>query len=418
MRKLSSPCLLGYQNCQDKFSEVAVSPNFRYFGNVEVGKDLQLSLLREHYDAILFAYGASKDKELGIPGEHLAGVYSARAFVGWYNGLPEYANLAPDLQTGERAVIIGQGNVALDVARILLSDVNRLKTTDITEEALEKLAKSTIREVTVIGRRGLFQASFTIKEVRELMHLDGVSFAPLEPEFLQDPQTKLPRTRKRMFDLFKKHEESSASLEFKPRITDKERSLSLRFMSSPTAFLNSAEAPDHLASVRLANNAYGDGEDPYSATAQIAAQWTQFDIDASLAFRSIGYKAQALPGMPDIGIQFDDRKGTIPNIGGRVIQDETPIPGLYCAGWVKRGPTGVIATTMEDAFATVELIVEDWTGKSSDRKGCEALKSHLSEAVDWNGWIRIDSAERERGRPLGRTREKFRSVHDMLSAVP
>ena len=146
------------QNCQDKFTEVAASPCFNYIGNIEVGKDLPLTLLKPHYDAILFAYGASKDRRLGIPGEDtLNGVFSARAFVGWYNGLPEYADLSPDLSVGEEAVIIGQGNVALDVARTLLSDVDRLRTTDMTEQALEALSKSRVRRVRVVGRRGPVQ---------------------------------------------------------------------------------------------------------------------------------------------------------------------------------------------------------------------------------------------------------------------
>lgn len=146
------------QNCQDKFAEVATSPGFNYIGNIDVGKDLPLSLLTPHYDAILFAYGASEDRTLGVPGEDtLSGIFSARAFVGWYNGLPEYADLSPDLSVGEEAVILGQGNVALDVARTLLSDVDRLRTTDMTEQALEALSKSKIRRVRVVGRRGPMQ---------------------------------------------------------------------------------------------------------------------------------------------------------------------------------------------------------------------------------------------------------------------
>lgn len=391
-----------------------MSPNFNFFGNVEVGKDIVLSALREHYDAILFAYGASKDRELVIEGEHLGGIHSARAFVGWYNGLPEYASLAPNLQSGERAIIIGQGNVALDVARILLSDIDRLKQTDITKEALDTLAKSTIKEVVVVGRRGLFQASFTIKEVRELMNLNEVSFARVDPEYLRDPGTKLPRTQKRMLELFRKHE---ATLDSRSNTRGKNKLLSLKFMSTPIAFLGSAETSHHLISARFANNQYKEGENPYSPTAQVTTQPTQFGMDASLVFRSIGYKAQPLPGMPNLGIRFDTKSGIIPNLAGRVLQGDVPIPGLYCAGWVKRGPTGVIATTMEDAFATAELIAEDWASKSSEKHGWNAFRSQLSSAVNWKGWKQIDEAERERGRPLGKEREKFRAVNEMLSVV-
>lgn len=170
-----------------------------------MGKDIHLSVLRKHYDAILFAYGASKDRELGIPGESLDGIYSARAFVGWYNGLPEYAHLAPKLDTGRNAVIIGQGNVALDVARILLSPLDYLWRTDITEQALEVLKTSTIERVQIIGRRGPLQASFTIKEIRELMQLPGVGVQPILCHLLPKPEIKLPRAQSRMVQLLSKY---------------------------------------------------------------------------------------------------------------------------------------------------------------------------------------------------------------------
>jgi adrenodoxin-NADP+ reductase len=371
-----------------------------------------LSQLKNHYDAILFAYGASKDRELGIPGEHLNGIYSARAFVGWYNGLPEYADLEPDLQSGDTAVVIGQGNVALDVARVLLSGIDRLRSTDIAIHALDRLSKSSIKRVHIVGRRGPLQAAFTIKELRELISLPQVNFQPVAAELLPGTEIKLPRAPKRITDLLRKH--SSANPD---QASPNPKSVSLDFLSSPVAFHSSSASPDKLSSVLLARNTFQKDEDPFSPNAQVRSTSDQYSRDASVAFRSIGYKSEPLPGMEDLGIQFDMRTGTIPNLGGRVLRGNTHISGLYCAGWVKRGPTGVIATTMEDGFATAELIAEDWQGKATGKRGWEDLKNQLPRAISWDDWLKIDAFERELGRSSGKQREKLRNVDQMLSIV-
>ncbi|MCJ1251379.1 NADPH-adrenodoxin reductase [Trapelia coarctata] len=416
------------KNCQDRFTEVASSPRFNFIGNVDVGRDLLLSSLVPQYDACLFAYGASKDRRLNVPGEDtLSGIYSARAFVGWYNGLPEYAALSPNLDAGDTAVIIGQGNVALDVARTLLSDVDRLKNTDMTEHALAVLAKSRIKRVHVVGRRGPMQASFTIKEVRELTNLPGVSFAPIDTSLTPPEPGKLPRMQKRLTQLLLRGSATPS--------TSASRSWSIDFLLSPTSFSGTSSGVPSLTAVNFARTAF-EGQDPFDAKTRVRNTDEHTSIPASTAFKSIGYKSESLPGMADLGIPFDSASGTIPNFAsGRILTDSSALaasnsqhlPGMYCTGWVKNGPTGVIASTMEDAFASAEAISEDWERKIQNVKGAgpevakegwDALKDEVEargvRSVSWEDWERIDRAEKDRGRARGKEREKFASVDEML----
>lgn len=383
---------------------------------MSVGADISLPDLRDNYDMILFAYGASKDRELGIPGEHLTGIYSARAFVGWYNGLPEYAGLSPNLRSGETAVIIGQGNVALDVARILLSGVDRpgFRNTDITEQALHELSRSTIKNVRIVGRRGPLQASYTIKEVRELIQLAGAGFEAVDSNLLPGPDTKLPRAQKRITDLFKKHATSTKRDSTAPKWP---WTVGFDFLSAPQAFIGSRDVQNHLSAISFARTAFTEEKTAFDPVARVKNTEQVFSISASTAFRSIGYKAEPLPDMESLGIRFDNKAGTIPNLGGRILNGDKHIPGLYCAGWVKRGPTGVIATTMEDGFATAELIAEDCAGKTSTKHGWDAVKSQLPHATNWQDWLKIDAAEREKGKMLGKEREKIQSITEMLNII-
>ncbi|SLM34853.1 nadph-adrenodoxin reductase [Lasallia pustulata] len=421
------------KNCQDKFTEVATSPSFNYIGNIDVGKDLPLSLLKPHYDAILFAYGAFKDRRLGVPGEDtLSGIFSARAFVGWYNGLPEYADLRPDLSVGEEAVIIGQGNVALDVARTLLSDVDRLRTTDMTEQALEALSKSRIRRVRVVGRRGPMQASFTIKEIRELFNLRSVGFIPIDPSLFPSTSTKLARTPRRLTQLLSKGSSDPLS--------NSEKIWSLDFLLAPKSFNAFTGLPDQLSSVTFSQTAL-QGPDPFDASAKIVTTQEQVSLPASIAFRSIGYRSEPIQGMEELGIPFDEGLGIIPNdLYGRILSSSsgsgeraaTHVPGMYCAGWVKTGPTGVIASTMADAFSTADVIARDWEERAlflngttvSDGKmatGWDSLREEVERRglrrVDWNDWEAIDMAERENGTRRGKDREKFSTVEEMLNVL-
>ena len=414
------------QNVQDTFHDVASSPNFNFIGNVNLGHDVPLPLLAKHYDAIVFAYGASKDRKIGLEGEDKPHIYSARAFVGWYNGLPENRDLNPNLRAGETAVVVGQGNVALDVARTLLSKIDLLRKTDITDYALETLSASKIKHVHVVGRRGPMQAAFTIKEVRELLQLEDVNFSPISETLFPPDLSKLPRPKKRLMELLKKGSPA------KEKAT---KSWSLDFLLAPESLKWSETDSDHLEGVSFVKTKLANPADPESKVEN--TQETQM-IPASTLFRSIGYKAEAIPGMADLGVIFDERRGMIRHDGlGRIIPlQDTDTKGLqaslYCSGWVKRGPTGVIASTMTDAFQTAEAIVEDWRKKTGAQrssansaltqagwKGVEAdakiLKLPL-HPVHWDNWRSIDRAEKKLGWERGKPREKFGSVGEMLEA--
>ncbi|KAH6659769.1 hypothetical protein BKA67DRAFT_545735 [Truncatella angustata] len=416
------------KNCQDKFEEVAASPDFTFIGNVSVGNQgghfdgctVPLDALMRHYDAVVFAYGASKDKKLGVPGEDLKGIYSAREFVGWYNGLPEYADLNPDLTRGDEAVIIGQGNVALDVARMLLENVDVLRKSDITEAAIETLLRSRVKRVHVVGRRGPMQAAYTIKEVRELMKLHDVGFHRIDMGLVPDEISKLPRAQKRLMEVIVK---GSTAKE------DVAKTWSLDFCLSPAEFRG-----DPLAGLQSTLFERTLLSAPFDPTSKVRGTGEKLEVPSALAFRSIGYKSVALPGFTEAGILFDDRSGVIRNDGlGRVFtrgavdaSAPTHLGGVYCAGWVKRGPTGVIASTMQDAFSTGDAIAADWSSEASflgngGSHGWDSLRHEVdtskSTVITWQDWHKIDKAEKERGSKIGKQREKYTRISDMLSAA-
>ncbi|KAI5779220.1 hypothetical protein EDC01DRAFT_621572 [Geopyxis carbonaria] len=416
------------KNCQEKFKEVAESPRFTYIGNTPIGtswphchhNSLPLSVLAPHYDAFLFSYGASRDRTLSIPGEEtLEGVYSARAFVGWYNGLPEYRNLNPRLD-GENAVIIGQGNVALDVARILLSDVDTLRKTDITGYALDALSSSQIKNVQIFGRRGPLQAAFTTKELRELMSIPGVGLSPVDLSLYPTDASILTRQQKRILQLLQRG--SSTNLR------EAKKSWELKFLRSPKSFLPSKNDCKKLGAIEFEKTRLQDmkaiGTDEYE------------EFPADTGFRSIGYLSEPIPGLAELDIPFDIERGLIPNEEGRVVRSNLysdcdssrTVVGTYTSGWVKRGPTGVIASTMYDAFDTADAIVNDWvTGQrefmnhGKKTAGWDAVKEEASirriRSVSWDEWQKIDAAERHRGKLAGKDREKFACQEEMLSVL-
>ncbi|KAF1738021.1 putative NADPH:adrenodoxin oxidoreductase, mitochondrial [Beauveria bassiana] len=414
------------KNCQDKFEEIASSSNFRFLGNVAVGSTsessssdqcrIELQQLLRNYDSVLLAYGASEDKKLGIPGEStLQGIYSARQFVGWYNGLPDCAGLEPDL-SGDEAVVIGQGNVALDVARMLLEDVDVLRTTDITHHALEQLAQSRIK-----------RAAFTIKELRELMKLPKVAFHPINRALLPRDLKSLPRAQRRLMEVLVKGTTTSPS--------DTSSSWSLDSCLSPKHFLAREQDATRVASTEFDITHLESVFDPKS---RVTPTGETTLLPSDVVFRSVGYKSTALNGFAEAGIQFDVRRGVVDNDGfGRVTRlvsnsnDEPAtqqVSGLYCAGWVKLGPTGVIASTMNDAFATGDAIADDWLSgvaflqSASTAAGWDGIRGaagtvNADKAIDWNNWRQIDKVEKEKGSARGKTREKFTSTTQMLSVI-
>jgi len=406
------------KNCINQFTTTAQSNRCSFIGNVNIGKDVKITELLQAYDAVVLCYGAEDDRTFGIPGEGLQGVYSARAFVEWYNGLPFNSQLDPDLSS-ETAVILGQGNVALDVARILLSPIDLLEETDICEHALEKLRKSYVKTVYIVGRRGPLQVAFTIKELREMTKLAGCKavFDPEDFRTIQEKIASIPRPRKRLTELMCKTalDESNSQ-----KTADKE--WKLKFQRSPVELL---PAPDEgkVAGVRFEVNELLENDGSIKAKGTGVYE----DLPCGLVFRSIGYKSIPI----DDQVPFDARKGVIPNINGRVVNpgnskesgnEPSLIPGLYCSGWVRNGPVGVIATTMNDAFQTGELVVQDLKSgnvkTTGSTKGFQALESLLLSSgirpVFFDQWHKIDQVEQERGRERGKPREKIISVQEML----
>ncbi|EMC96841.1 hypothetical protein BAUCODRAFT_148388 [Baudoinia panamericana UAMH 10762] len=433
------------KKCTETLEDVArTSSCFNFVGNTQIGSgdnELPMHALVPYFDAVLFAYGASKDKKLAIPGEKLKGVLSARAFVGWYNGLPEHADLDPDLAAGDTAVVIGQGNVALDVTRILVSPLEELRKTDISEQALDALSRSTVNDVKVIGRRGPLQAPYTIRELRELMHLPGVGFKS-PPESWDDligvERKRLPRQLKRIAELLEKGGQTPLEAASK--------AWQLGYLRSPAAFLSASN--DRLEAVGFEQTEYvesaqdvltGNPQEDLNALRALRVQPSgkKSLVHATHAFRSVGYLSEPLAGMSDIGVPFDRKLGIIPNDRwGRVMNPtEGPagpltaghVPGMYCAGWVKRGPTGVIASTMDDAFITADIIAKDWEEGTKfiegdgEKGGWDALKHEVERrgirSVSWADWEKIDAEERRRGEAKGKVREKITRVNEMLRVL-
>ncbi|MGH3072337.1 MAG: FAD-dependent oxidoreductase [Gaiellaceae bacterium] len=375
------------------FEKTALQPGFRFFGNVEVGKDVTHDELSERYDAVVYSVGAQTDRQLGIPGEDLPGSWAATEFVAWYNGHPDYQHLEFDL-SHERAVVIGNGNVALDVARMLALTPEELAPTDTTDAAVEAINASGIREILVVGRRGPVQASWTPVEVGELGELAGADIVvdPADLELDEASAAELeasPPTVRRNVEHLRAY--AAREPEGKPR------AIRLRFLSSPTAILGE----DEVEGIELVRNELVEG--------RAVATDERETVPCGVVFRSVGYRGVGLPGVP-----FDERSGTIPNERGRVE------PGLYAAGWIKRGPSGVIGTNKKDATETVELLLEDARagklGRGSEGTLEQLLQERGVEAVLYAGWEAIDRAERAAGEPHGRPRIKLCSWESLLEA--
>ncbi|KAK7135087.1 hypothetical protein R3I93_018252 [Phoxinus phoxinus] len=391
------------KNVINTFTQTAQHERCSFYGNVNVGKDVTIEELRRAYHAVVLSYGAEGNRSMKIPGEDLSGVFSAKDFVGWYNGLPSNKELCPDLSS-ETAVILGQGNVALDVARILLSPVDMLKETDITQNSLAVLAGSNVRRVLVVGRRGPLQIACTIKEVREMVNLPntGADMLPSDFEGIAEALKDLPRPRKRLTELMMKAVKEG-------RDDKDQKCWGFRFFRSPVEVIAGADGRT-ATGIRLAlNKLEGSGEGTRAVpTGQLE------DLECGLIISSIGYKSFPI----DPTVPFDPRRAIVPNAMGRV-QDTT---GLYCSGWVKRGPTGVIATTMNDSFDTARVLVQDMEAGEVDlsvnKPGAQAITALLRtrgvRTVLFPQWEKINAEEEKRGKSLGKPREKLLDVDEML----
>ena len=376
------------------FERTAAQPGFRFFGNVEVGRDVTHEELRALYDAVVYSVGAQTDRQLGIPGEDLPGSWAATEFVAWYNGHPDFQHLEFDLSHA-RAVVIGNGNVALDVARMLALTPEELAPTDTTDAAIEAINGAGVEEILVVGRRGPVQAAWTPVEVGELGELAGADIV-VDPAQLRLDESSAaaleaaPPTVKRNVEHLRDYATRAP--------TGKPRRIRLRFLASPVAI----HGDEKVEAIELVRNELVDG--------RAVPTDERETIPCGIVFRSVGYRGVALTGVP-----FDEGSGTIPNEGGRVE------PGLYVAGWIKRGPSGVIGTNKKDATETVEVLLADARAGKLPPGGEGTLDELLDErgvdAVLYGGWEAIDAAERGAGEPHGRPRIKLATWDELLAAA-
>lgn len=395
------------------FDRVARNDNFRFFGFVELGLDVTVEDLRAHYHAIMYTTGAQTDRRMGIPGEDLAGSYPATEFVAWYNGHPDYRDYEFDL-TQERAAIIGVGNVAVDVARILCRTREELMETDIADYALEALSNSNIKEVYLMGRRGPAQAAFTTPEVKELGEMKGCDVFVLPEEAELDELSKKSLAEGSDRATNRKVEIIQSYVDNQP--TGKEKKLTLRFLVSPTELLGDDE--EKVVGMRIVRNklyATDAGSLRPKATDHVE------EMPMGLVFRSIGYRGVPLPGVP-----FRDSWGVIWNREGRVLDPESDevLPGEYTAGWIKRGPSGVIGTNKPDAVESVNHILDDLqAGKllSPANPAPDAIETLVKERkpdyFSYADWLVLDEMELAKGKAQGRPRVKFTSIEEMKAAL-
>ncbi len=394
------------------FDRIAGNPRFRFFGNVELGRDVSVDDLKEYYHQILYSTGAQTDRPLGIPGDDLIGSHPATEFVAWYNGHPDYRDLEFDLSQ-ERVAVVGVGNVAVDVARILCRTREELMKTDIADYALEALSNSNVKEVYILGRRGPAQAAFTAPEAKELGELDDCDTLVPPEEAELDPLSQETMAGADRADIRKVEIIQELA---KREATGKSKRLVLRFLVSPTELIGDENG--RVMQMKLVHNELYATD---AGSLRPRATDRTETLDVGLVFRSIGYRGVPLPGVP-----FHDSWGIIPNNGGRVIDMGTkePLVGQYTAGWIKRGPTGVIGTNKPDAAETADNMLADaregvlLNPAHATAGEAEALiRERRPNFVSFADWKRLDEIELNRGKECGRPRVKFTSVDEMLAAL-
>lgn len=385
-----------------QFEKTAGHPRFRFFGNIAVGEHVQAAELAERYDAVVYAVGAQSDRPLGIPGEDLTGSVAAVELVGWYNAHPHFEEMAPDL-SGARAIVVGVGNVALDVARILVTDPQELRQTDIADHALEVLDPRGVEEVVIVGRRGPLQATFTTLELRELGDLKGlegvdVVIDPADLEDITDEDLDAAgKTVKQNIKVLRQYAERER--------TPGNRRIVFRFRTSPIEIHGDGK----VEQVVLGRNELVTDENG-RVTAKDTGE--REALPAHLIVRAVGYRGVPTPGLP-----FDDKSGTIPHTDGRVEGSRNE----YVVGWIKRGPTGVIGSNKKDSQHTVDTLIADLEKASVTEFGDD----HYDRLHDWfaerqpqlvteEHWQLINEAERQAGESEGRPRVKLPNVAGML----
>jgi ferredoxin--NADP+ reductase len=393
------------------YEKTAARDGFRFFGNVKIGHDIEVEELEKLYHAIVFTVGCETDRQLGIAGEHLPGSHAATAFVGWYNAHPDYANEDFDL-AGERAVVIGNGNVAMDVARMLALTDHELRQTDTADHAIELLDQKKIREIVVLGRRGPVQAAFTNPEIKELGIMEDADVVVDPAEVELDPASAAFLASEEADKTTRVNVETLREFSTREPAGKKQR-IVLRFLASPVEIKGDGK----VESIVIGRNELV--EEGGSLRAKDTGE--REELECGLVLRSVGYT-----GIPIEGVPFDEKRGLILNEGGRVLDshDSGPRVGHYTAGWIKRGPSGVIGTNKKDALETVRHLLDDVAdGKllEPENPAPEAVEQLLADRnvrfITFEDWQAIDQAEIGRGEPHGRPRVKFVRVEEMLDTV-
>jgi ferredoxin/flavodoxin---NADP+ reductase len=385
-----------------QFEKTLSHPSVSFLGNIRVGEDVSIDELRMHYHAVILAHGTQKDRALGIPGEDLEGSHTATSFVGWYNSHPWFKDVHFDLKK-KTAVLIGQGNVAIDVARILLKSTDSLHPTDIGLHAEEVLSESTLEDIYLIGRRGPLQMACTDKELKELGEIPDIDII-VSPEDLilteeeQQWLEQAPKGTRRNYEILKAFSELP--------LKNSKKKIHIKFLLSPVEILGSTE----VHGIRFAKNILSGTLDKRSATPGTETE----EIPCDLVFRSVGYLGQGLPGLP-----FDIARGVYPNRNGRIFHNEAPQQGLYTSGWIKRGPSGVIGTNKADSVETVASVTEDLSELALQKikppsELWDSMKSRGHIISNFEDWKKIDLEERSRGETLGKVSHKFRTQEEMI----
>ncbi|MGC6487373.1 MAG: FAD-dependent oxidoreductase [Planctomycetota bacterium] len=393
------------------YDKIAANDGFRFFGNVKLGRDLTVDDLATRYHHVVYAFGCESDNRLGLDGEDLDGVYAATDFVGWYNGHPDHRQHRFDLARAKRVALVGNGNVAMDVARILLEDPDVLAETDIADHALATLRTSAVEEVVLLGRRGPAQAAFSPKEIEEIHAIDGVDVVvrpadgeldALSAAWLEEEGARSQRRNVKFL------QERAAAAE---SAVDRKK-LRCRFLVAPTA-LHGADGK--LTAVTIGHMQLRADD---AGTPRPRATGAEEQLDVDLVFKAIGYRGEPVPGVP-----FEERQGIVPNVDGRVVEHPggDVRPGHYCAGWCKRGPTGLIGTNSLDAKETVAAMLEDLrAGRTLQPTGGDVvalLRERGVDAVSWSDWQRLDTWELEQGAQRGKLRHKLASVEELMTVV-
>lgn len=386
------------------YHRVASHPHFSFYGNVKVGTDISIDELRSFYDAIIITCGAESDRSLGLEGEHLIGSEAATAFVGWYNGHPDYQERHFDFSAPSVAVI-GQGNVAIDVTRILAKTPKELAMSDITAHAASCLKKSKITDIYLIGRRGPVQAAFTQMEIRELGELDDCDIVVDPADLILNPASQEELANEKNIKA-KKNIEILNDFSKRP-LQGRSKRIHIKFFRSPLSLHGS----DRVDALRL-----GITELSGNAGAQSAHLTNETEtLDCGLVFRSVGYQGRPIEGVP-----FDYKKYVIPSIQGRVYNTDTPVPGLYVSGWIKRGPSGVLGSNKPDSAETVASLLADIASLTPcPKRDTDPLLHQLHQrgcrVITFDDWQRIDAEEVQRGESVGKPREKFTSTKDIIA---